>query len=123
MGGSRSIIQYMLPILLLLAGADDGAIERYQRLTAAEPRCAFDPSSTDVTVCGLRNADRFRVPFVGPEEGDPAIQDVPSERRRMLNRRSPVAELSPFLVGGGMAGVTVSTRGGVSGYEARKLAP
>ncbi|UVO49848.1 hypothetical protein M0208_04680 [Sphingomonas sp. SUN019] len=113
----------MLPILLLLAGADDGAMERYQRMTAAEPRCVYDPTSTDVTVCGLRNADRFRVPFVGSEEGDPAIQDVPSERRRMLNRRSPVEELNLFLVGGGMAGVTVSTRGGVSGYETRKLAP
>ena len=114
----------MLAILLLLAGADDAAaMATYRTLTAAERGCAHDPASTDITVCGLRNADRYRVPFVFPVAGDPAIQDVPVERERLLHRTTPVQDLSPFLVESGMAGVTVSTRGGLRAGEARKLAP
>ncbi|WP_294190992.1 hypothetical protein [uncultured Sphingomonas sp.] len=110
----------MIPLLLLLAGADD-AMETYRARTAAEHRCVVTPDTTDITVCGKRHADRFRVPFVGGPNGN-RTDDVPYEREALLHRTTPIDDLSPFLVGGGMAGVSVSTRGGVGGYKARELA-
>ncbi|MFW2851654.1 hypothetical protein ACM61V_06980 [Sphingomonas sp. TX0543] len=110
-------------LLLMLEGTADSAMTHYHALTAAEKRCVMDASRTDVTVCGLRGADRFRVPFIAREPGDPAIQDVPQERGRLIARRSPLEDLSPFLVGGGMVGVHFTTRSGLGVGEARKPAP
>jgi hypothetical protein len=111
----------MIPLLLLLlAGADD-AMATYRARTSVEHRCVITPDTTDVTVCGRRQADRFRVPFVGGDNGN-RVDDVPFERAAMLHRTTPIDDLSPFLVGGGMAGVSVSTRGGVGGYKTRELA-
>jgi hypothetical protein len=115
----------MLPLLLLAAAAEEAPdlIAAARTRTAAERRCVRDPGSTDVTVCGLRGADRFRVPFVGPEPGDPRHEGVAAERERLLARSNPVKDLSPFLVGGGMAGVSVSTGlGPGGGLQARTLA-
>jgi hypothetical protein len=110
----------MIILMLMLAGADD-AMATYRARTAAEHRCVIDPHATDVTVCGRRHADRFRVPFVGGANGD-HIDDVPFEREAMLHRTTPIDDLSPFLVGGGHVGVSVSTRNGVGGYKSRELA-
>lgn len=114
----------MLPLLLLLSGVDDVMVA-YRDRTAAEKACKVDPNATDVTVCGLRRADRFRVPFVGPTPGDPAIQNVPAERAALLHRTSPVQELSPFLVGGGFTGAHFSSRTGFGAGQTaeRKPAP
>jgi hypothetical protein len=112
--------------LLLLSAApiEDAAtlIARSSTVIAGE-RCAPDPDRTDITVCGRRRADRFRVPFVVHDPGDPKYQPVIVERDRLLNRTNPVRELSPFLVGGGMAGATMSTRNGLTGATNRPLAP
>jgi hypothetical protein len=113
----------MFALLLLLDGAADAAMAVYRQKTAAEQRCRHDPASTDITVCGLRNADRFRVPFVSAEPGDPRVQNVPVERERLLYRRTPVQDMGPFLVGGGHVGVSYWTRGGLQAGEARRLAP
>lgn len=113
----------MLPILLLLLDGAGDAIAAYRRKTTVERSCVTDPHSTDLTICGRRRADRFRVPFVGPAAGDRGVQHVSAERNRLLYRRTPVQDLSPFLVGGGLAGAHVSTRGGVGPGEARKPAP
>lgn len=113
----------MLLLLLLLQASAEDSMTRYRVLTAAETRCANVGARTDVTVCGLRAADRFRVPFVVKEPGDRTIVDVPQERANLIARRSPVEELSPFLVGGGMVGVTLSTRGGFGEVKARPIAP
>lgn len=116
----------MIPLLLLLADAPATSpahlLAVYRAKTQVERGCTFDPDSTDLTVCGRRHADRFRVPFIGHEEGN-ETDNVPYERAAMVRRRSPVEELSPFLVEGGMVGVTASTRGGVKGFKKRGLAP
>ncbi len=91
-------------LALLLQTADPAALIAVERLrTAAETRCVVDPDTTDITVCGLRHADRFRVPFATSTvaRGD----DVVAERGELLHRNTPIQDLSPFLVGGGMAGV------------------
>lgn len=110
--------------LLLIAAPDDVAalVTRSAAVIAGE-RCTYDANTTDITVCGRRRADRFRVPFVVHDPGDPKHEAVGVERDRLLNRTNPVKELSPFLVGGGMTGVTVSSRSGVGGATGRKLAP
>ena len=115
-------------ILLLAAAAvtvsPDDLADRYRAMTAAEHRCVIDRDETTVTVCGLRDADRFRVPFVvGPARGSREDQNVPLERETLLYRRTPVQDMGPFLVGGGFAGVTVGTRQGLRPGQPRPLAP
>ena len=115
-------------LLMLAAGPDPTAAETAallatSRAMIAGERCTPDPNSTDITVCGRRRADRFRVPFIVHNEGDPRHEAVRVERDRLLARTNPVKELSPFLVGGGMSGVTVSSVSGVTGITNRKLAP
>ncbi len=88
-----------------------------------EKPCNHARTTTDVTVCGKRSADRFRVPFVVHDAGDPKYESVSAERERLLHRTNPTSDLTPFLVGGGMTGVKMSTQGGVTGATDRPLAP
>ncbi len=109
---------------LLLALAQDPLLAKASERLAAEPRCVIDPASTDITVCGLRQADRFRVPFVVHDPGDPRHESLAAERVRLLNARTPVQDMGPFQVGGGMAGVSVGVgAAGVTAGGLRKPAP
>ncbi|MEG8020522.1 hypothetical protein [Sphingomonas aerolata] len=109
---------------LLLALAQDPLLAKASERLAAEPRCVIDPASTDITVCGLRQADRFRVPFVEHDPGDPRHESLAAERVRLLNARTPVQDMGPFQVGGGMAGVSVGVgAAGVTVGGLRKPAP
>lgn len=112
----------MIALLLALDDPPADFVARAAVMTAAEQRCPRVVSSTDVTVCGLRSADRYRVPFVGADRGDPRRQSVAAERDKLLARTNPIDEMSPFLVNGGMAGVTVGT-GRTGGLDTRKMAP
>ena len=110
--------------LLLLAQVADPLVEAARARLTGERRCVVDPHSTDITVCGLRRADRFRVPFVVHDPGDPRRETVMAERTRLLARSSPIKDMSPFLVGGGHAGVSITANAaGVSGGGPRKPAP
>ena len=111
-------------VLLLLAQATepDPALARYRELTAAEPRCERSATITDVTVCGLRDADRFRVTFVLHEKGDPLHEAVMDERKRYLARTDNCQEKNLFLVGCGAFGLSVTTGGGREGVQVRPLA-
>ncbi|WP_230481126.1 hypothetical protein [Sphingomonas sp. Leaf21] len=103
----------------------ESIMTRTRAASGVQTRCVYNPDSTDVTVCGRRNADRFRYPFeVRPEPGDPRHEGVSEERTRLLARSNPVKDMSPFLVGGGFAGVTMETnpRSG-GGPTLRKPAP
>lgn len=116
----------MTPLLLLLAQAPDAAaMLAVAHDAVAGERCRYDGASTDVTVCGRRHADRYRVPFVVHDPGDPRFETVAAERARLLHRTTPVQDLSPFLVSGGMAGVhaTVAGDGRVRTEGLRQLAP
>lgn len=115
----------MIWMMLLAVQAGDDAQEligRSRDVIAGE-RCIADPNTTDITVCGRRRADRFRVPLIVHDAGDPRYEAVAVERDRLLHRTNPVEELSPFKVGGGMAGVTMSSRNGLTGTVDRPLAP
>ncbi len=103
----------LLPFLLL---AEDAAsmLDRARVLTTAERPCEASPDSTDITVCGLRQADRFRVPL--KVETVDRRDDQRAARAELVHRQTPIESLGPFLVGGGSAGVSVTTTfGGGSG--------
>ena len=115
--------------LALLAAAAPG-LPAPDLLAAARERLAAERpcpvmEATDITVCGRRRAGRFRVPLVVHAPGDPRHEGVPAERARLLHRTTPIDDLSPFLVGGGMAGVstTVGGDGSVRAATLRQLAP
>lgn len=74
-------------------------------------------------VCGRREADRYRVPFILPTPGDPRTRGVPEERTLLIAEQSPCDRLGPFLVGCGAVGVQMSTRIGRGRIEYRPLAP
>jgi hypothetical protein len=117
----------MLPLLFLLlaqgaAPAPADLIRTARELTAAEQRCPAVRDASDITVCGMRRADRFRVPFIVHDPGDPRYRSVAEEREALLHRTTPLEDKSPFLVGGGMVGVSI-TVGGSGGVAVRKPAP
>ena len=94
-----------MPLVLLLAMIqDDSLLTAARARTSAEQRCVIAPDSTAITGCGLRRADRYRVPFVVHDAGDPAHEPVPLERQRLLARTDNCEELSTFLVGCGAFG-------------------
>lgn len=111
----------VLPFLIAIDDVADMAA-RARSLTSAEQRCLPSADVTDITVCGLRHADRFRVPFIVHDPGDPRHESVEAERVRLLHRTSPIDEMTPFLVGGGLAGVSVTIDSG-GGTKVRKPAP
>jgi hypothetical protein len=109
----------MLVLLLMLVEDPATLIANARAQLAFERRCP-DRNTTDVTVCGRRNADRFRVPLKTVAAPDPAVaNNVAVERQALLHRTTPIQDLSPFLVGGGLTGVSVSTRTG-SGSDSGK---
>lgn len=113
----------IVPLFLLIAAPPQShLIATARQRLAAERRCVVDPDTTDITVCGLRRADRFRVLFVVRDPGDPRFETVAAERARLQAPTNPSKELSPFLVGGGMAGVSVGI-GFDGSVAARKPAP
>ena len=114
----------MLSLLLMLAAQAPVDLVAHARDLTGIERCHSDENSTDITICGLRDADRLRVPFVVHDPGDRRYRSVAAEREALIHRLTPIEEMGPFLVGGGMAGVTITSGDsgtGIAGY--RKPAP
>lgn len=113
-------------LMLAQAAAPEGriaaAVADYRDRTAAGPQCR-QATGGDVVVCGRRRADRYRVPLIEHDPGDPRYEGVPAERERLLARTTQCDEHSPFQVGCGTAGVSVSTNGGLRLGGERPIAP
>jgi hypothetical protein len=100
--------------------------ETYQKLTSVEPRCTRPSSSQEILVCGARRADRWRVPYIGYDAGDPRGETVEGERKRISDgHRDPCGRRAIIADCGGGVGVKVTTAFGASGGELRlrPLAP
>ncbi len=99
-------------------------VATYETMTRVEPRCARPAAGTEIIVCGRRRADRWRVPYLLKDAGDPSIQNVAAERAALIPTTTPCREHSIFLVGCGKGvGLSVSTAiGGGSGVKLRPLA-
>ena len=109
-------------LLLAMALEAEAALAAYQEKTRAEQSCPLIRNTTDVTVCGLRTADRFRVPFVAPEPDDPLHETVARERQRYLARTDKCQDKSLFLVGCGGFGLSVTTGGRDPAVRVRPMA-
>ena len=117
----------MAALLILAAGAAPAAadtlVETYLEKTSVQPRCKA-AAGDEITVCGRREADRYRVPFVAPQKpGDPKTTNVHEERGRLVARQSACEQKGALPYGCGMVGVKVSTRLGTGKVEYRPLAP
>lgn len=114
----------MLALLLMMQTAPDLMVE-HARLTRAEIACEATSNGDEIVVCALRDADRYRVPYITPTPGDPKIVDVPGERARLIARANNCAEMRLDFTGCGMAGVTMTAGNGrgVGVEKARTPAP
>jgi hypothetical protein len=117
----------MSAILLLLAmqstASVDAELAAYREQTRATIRCD-GASGEEIVVCGRRNADRYRVPLIEYDPGDPKHEGAPAERERLLARTNNCQEKSVFLVGCGMVGVSASvSAGGTRISGERPIAP
>ncbi len=117
-----------MPLALVLAQlAAPDLVAAARAHIAAQTRCP-ETNTTDVTVCGRRNADRFRLPLV-ERTALPSRDAEPGRRVAMFHRTNPVQDMGPFLVESGFAGLTAGTSfgsGAKSGPKvsgARPLAP
>lgn len=99
------------------------SLETYQRLTSVEPHCTRPSSDREILVCGNRRADRWRVPYIGYDIGDPRGESVEGERRRLASEPPRKCGNEAFLRNCGMVGLSVSTRLAGDGLKLRQLAP
>ena len=112
-----------LLILALATPAQADVMATYLDRTSVQPRCKA-ATGTEITVCGRREADRYRVLFVSPQQpGDPKTTNVHEERGRLVARQSNCEQRGALPYGCGMVGVRVSTRLGTGKVEYRPLAP
>ena len=96
------------------------ALETYQRLTSVEPRCARPTGNREILVCGNRRADRWRVPFIGYDIGDPRGESVEGERKRISAApRLPCGQGAIIADCGGGVGLKASVEFGASGGQMR----
>ncbi len=109
-------------MIMMQATPLDQAMDRYRNATRATIEC-HDNRPDDIVICGRREADRYRAPLTVIDPNDPRNEAVPAERERLLARTNNCQEKSTFLVGCGAAGVSVSTRSGVSLIGERPIAP
>ncbi len=106
----------MALLALLMMGGDAAEIVAASKmLTRAEHRCAVGAVSSDIVVCRARDADRFRVPFIAYDAGDPRAETVLAARDRWIARPTPCQAHGPYLVGCGAVGVSASVKFGASG--------
>ena len=99
-------------------------VRDYHAMTRVEPRCSAPRASNEIIVCGRRKADRWRVPFVGYETGDPRAESVKANRERISADNPAKCGNAAILSGCGFVGVNIGASLGVeaSGLRVRPLA-
>jgi hypothetical protein len=128
---SRTVVVALAALLAQFAAArpafagSETALSNYERLTAVTPHCVSPSTESEILVCGRRAADRWRVPYIGYEAGDPRGETVMQERERLAADHPLPCGVDNVLANCGMVGVSVGTRFGVGGTELklRPLAP
>jgi len=112
----------LLPLLLLVqdASALDGAIAAYREKTAGDVPCRITDADDEIVVCARRDADRYRLPFVGPSR-----QELPDQRvaRLVGQRTEPECGQGAFMAHCGFVGASVSVGGRGAKWVKRELAP
>lgn len=113
----------VLVVLVLATPARADVMETYLDRTSSQPRCKA-ARADEISVCGRRNADKYRVPFQSPQQpGDPKTTNVHEERGRLIARESACQQRAALPYSCGMVGVRVSTKLGTGKIEYRPIAP
>lgn len=98
--------------LLLPAPAHADPMTQYQTMTqVVVHRCTRPIGSTEILVCGRRAADKWRVPLIEYDAGDPRAETVSGERNRLASAPKLKCGVGAILGGCGMVGVSASTNG------------
>ena len=124
---TKSIIGgiFLVTLAASVQAAEPPVVQKYHAMTRVEPRCSAPKAGNEIIVCGRRRADRWRVPFVGYEAGDPRNEGVSDERNRLASEPRPPCGTTAFFSTSacGMVGVTASIGiGPGGGLKMRKLA-
>ena len=123
---SRIAMILMLGMFPMPVGAQnitaETALTTYAEQMATRPNCKRVRAVSEITVCGKRDADKYRVPLIIYDAGDPRAEGLWGERARIQHQTTPCQDNSIFLVGCGSVGVTVSTKLDGTGPKFRKLA-
>jgi hypothetical protein len=123
---SRIAIMFALMLPSAQASAQsvtaETALTTYTERMATRPNCKRARAANEITVCGRRDADKYRAPLIVYDAGDPRAEGFWSERERLQNQTTPCQDNSIFLVGCGSVGLSVSTKLDGSGAKFRKLA-
>ena len=110
----------LVTLMSLLAPDEAALMAAYRERTRADVPCRTTAAKDEITVCGRREADRYRVSFVGTDPRD----SVPKERDRLLERPIPnCGRIGATFSDCGFVGVSVSTNGSSVTMKTRKLAP
>lgn len=113
----------MLGLLLATpALADEPTVlDRYRAfVSAGVSRCDNPRDTSEILVCARREGDRYRVPFVGYEAGDPRGESVKDERERVMANPPLPCGIGAILAHCGFVGVTVGLDFGVSGTSIKR---
>lgn len=113
----------LLPMLLMIAQDASNlqaALAAYREKTRADVPCRATSESDEIVVCALRDADRYRVPFV--ERGAGRENARLREARLLDPQRTPCGQ-GAFLVHCGKMGVTATIDSRGAHWEQRPLAP
>ncbi len=123
---SRKAIIFAFSLLTVPANAQsltaETALMTYNERMATRPNCKRARAANEITVCGRRDADKYRAPLIVYDAGDPRAEGLWGERARLQHQTTPCQDNSVFLVGCGSVGVSVSTKLDGSGPKFRKLA-
>jgi hypothetical protein len=111
---SRIVTMFVLGLLSGPTSAQtvtaETALITYSERMATRPNCKRINTANEITVCGKRNADKYRVPLIVYDAGDPRAEGLWGERERIQHQTTPCEENSTFVVNCGSVGVSVSTR-------------
>jgi hypothetical protein len=123
---SRIVILFAFASIAVPANAQsltaETALMTYSERMATRPNCKRARAANEITVCGRRDADKYRAPLIVYDAGDPRAEGLWGERARIQHQTTPCEENSVFLVGCGSVGVSVSTRLDGTAPKFRKLA-
>ena len=98
--------------LLIPVPAHADPLQRYEAMTQVVVHgCGRPNSEREIVVCGRRAADKWRVPMIQYDAGDPRAETVSGERNRLASAPKLKCGVGAILAGCGMAGVSVSTNG------------
>jgi hypothetical protein len=107
-------------MLLMLAAQIADPIASYRDLTRADVPCTTTADPSEITVCGRRKADRYRVTFVTTDPRD----SVPTERSRLLEpKMGGCGRVGQSFADCGFVGVSMSAGAAGVKVKTRKLAP